>query len=355
MKCLRTLPLFAVIVLAACGGGGSSSPMPVPVVQPIAAPTSIPSPGSSPTSTPTHAPTTGPTVSPTTSPTTNPTATPIPLAIKRIGGAPLTATASQLSSARRTAEAHTLAQGVENGLPILVESSGLASQWAGAQVAWVTNIANSTDVPETSGTITPSGNLPIMNPGFTPLNCIASLAAACIVHPLGWEYGTSSANGKPVGKQTLTIAFGDGTTGTTSDYVYDGWVLTCNAGFFYQAGVPVATTNRNLSDVYADCTNGNIVFPKGGTLALTPSQDAFGRFETIMPTVTSAILMSSLIVNVPMTTIANGQVFGITTQDGGFAKIYFNGPAVVVPSSPPGLISAEGLSLHAKPDGTYLF
>ena len=342
--------LVLVAGLTACASG-ASAPVPVPV-----APTQSPVPGPvasvspAPVLSPTPAPSNAPTASPTIAPTATPAPTPVPLALRVIGGAPLSATASQLANARRTAQA----QGVTNGLPILVESSGMVAAWAGDMTTWVSAQATAQDVPETGMTVTPSGTLALNNPAPAQ-SCLGSLAAACIAHPTAFTWGTSSTNGKPVGKQTLTVAFADGTTGTTFDAVYDGWALQCNTGFVYQGGIPVATATRNASDVYADCAAGNIVFPQGGILAFNPVQDQFGRYETIMPTITSAILISSFITNVPMAATAVGQVYGIATKDGGFAKVYMSVNAIVTPVNPPGLISAEGMSLHAKPDSTYAF
>lgn len=321
---------IAALLLASCAGGGGSTPTPLVVAAgATAAPTNAP------TGSPTNAPTTAPTVAP---------------ALKVIGGAPLSATAAQLANARKSAQAKTTAQGVTNGLPVLVESSGMVAAWAGAMTTWVTNAATSQDVPQTSGNITATNGILLNNPGFSQA-CIGSLAAACIVHPTAWEFGTSSANGKPVGKQTLTITFADGTTGTMADYVYDGWWMpTCGTGWVYQGGVPVATATRAASDMYADCAAGNIVFPQGAILAFNPVQDQYGQTNTIMPTITSAILMSSLVVNVPMAAIATGQVFGIVTKDGGFAKVCMGSNAVA--NQP---VVTEGMSLHANADGTYPF
>jgi hypothetical protein len=269
-----------------------------------------------------------------------------------MGGAPLTATAAQLSTARARSrtQARILAQGTENGLPILVESSGMVASWAGDQAVWVMNAQTQQDIPETSGTITPSGNLPISNPAFAPLSCIGSVSAVCIAHPLGWEFGTSSANGKPVGKQTITVAFADGTISSSHAYIYDGWTIACNAGFAYVGGVPVAQATKATSDVYADCTNNNLVFPMGAVLYSQPVQDQFGLTQTIMPTITAAIAFVVSNVNYPMPSTIGGQVYGIATRDGGFAKIYLTAGAGQ------GLLSsASGMSLHANVDGTYPF
>lgn len=324
------LSLFALALLlaAGCGGGGSSSPTPVA---------------------PTSAPTAGATATPSATPTVAPTASPVPLSLKVIGGAPLTATASELSSARVHAQAHTQSQGVTNGLPILVESSGMVALVAATQAVWVTNAQTSQDIPETGGTVTATNNLPINNPGFSQA-CIGSLAPVCIVHPTGWQYGTSSANGKPVGKQTVTLSYADGTTSQTNDYIYDGWTMPCNGGWVYQGNIPVATTTRAGSDVYADCVNSNVVFPQGAIVLANPSPDQYGRTETIMPTLTTQPVFISAIVNVSFSSIAAGTVIGIQTADGGFAKIYF--------TSQPGqgtLASANGMALHSQTNGAFAF
>lgn len=352
----RILLALAALTLPACGSGGSSAPAGIPAAIVTSAPTAAPSvaPSASASPKPTITPSAAPsaTASPTASPSPVPTVTPIPLALRVIGGAPLSATASQLSVARSRAQAHTQAQGTMNGLPILVESSGMIAAWAGDQAVWATNAQTAQDIPETSGTITPSGNLPLNNPGFTPLSCLGSVSAVCIVHPTAFEFGTSSANGKAVGKQTLTIAFADGATGTTADYVYDGWGLPCNSGWAYIGGVPVAQATRATSDVYADCVAGNIVFTQGGLLITNGAQDQYGRTETILPSILAAFIQNSLFVNAPIVSISQGQVFGVNTRDGGTAKVYFNGAGI--PGSPGGN-AATGMALHSNPDTTFPF
>lgn len=335
----------AALLLAGCGGGGSSTPAALPVSVPTAAPTLAPGASPAPSATPTHAATASPSPSPTATPT-------IAAALKVIGGAPLTATAAQLSTARRNGQAHTLAQGVTNGLPILVESSGMIAAYAGTQVTWVTNAQTTKDIPETAGTVTASGNLPINNPGFTPLSCLGQVSAVCIVHPMGWDWGTSSVNGKPIGKSTLTVAFGDGTTGTTFDYVFDGWDLPCNTGWAYVNGVPVAQAAKATSDVYADCLNGNIDFPMGGLVLSQPSSDQYGNYATIFPTFTAAPVIAALNGVVSMASISQGIVFAIQTQDGGTAKVYFTSAGI--PGIPTG-IAADGMALHSSANGTYAF
>lgn len=330
-----SIAVLAASLLAACSGGGNATPTATATENPR----TLGSPAPAPTATATLQPGATPTASP----------TPAVFIFKTIGGAPLTATASQLSTARRTAQAHTQAQGVTNGLPILVESSGMDAAWAGDQTVWVSNAQTSADIAETGGTITSSGTLPLNNPGFSALSCLGSLSAVCIVHPMGWEFGTSSANGKPVGKQTLTIAFADGTTGATTDDVYDGWLLPCNSGFAYVSGIPVAQASRATSDVYADCVAGNMVFPKAGALFLTPAQDQYGRNETLFPTVLAAIFLPIQAVNFPMASIAHGAIYAINTQDGGMAKIYFDGASSTTVNG------ASGMSLHASSDGSYPF
>lgn len=327
-----------VLALAACSSGGGSAPVPTPSIAPIAVASATPTakPSASPVAT------TSPTIAPTPSPTPSPS--PVPLAQRVLGGAPLAATASQLANSRRTAKA----QGTANGLPILVESSGMVAAWSGDMTTWVSAQTTAQDVPETGMTVTPSGTLALNNPAPAQ-SCLGSLAAACIAHPTAFTWGTSSANGKSVGKQTLTVAFADGTTGTSFDYVYDGWTLPCNAGWAYVGGVPVAQATRATSDVFADCVAGNIVLTQGGMLVANASQDQYGRTETIMPTITAAFIISSLITNVPMAAIAPGTVLGIQTRDGGFAKVYFtNGAGVAV-------TAANGMSLHSNLTGAFDF
>ena len=258
-----SLAVLILCALPACGGGGGGT-APVPTALPIAA-TAAPTIIASATAVPTTAPTAtaNPTIAPTASPT--PTAVPVQIAL-RVAGAPARChhrDASQLASNRRTAKA----QGVTGGLPILVESSGMVAAWSGDMTTWVSVLASAQDIPETSMTVTPSNALPITNPAPAQ-SCLGSLAAACIAHPTAFTWGTSSANGKPVGKSTLTIAFGDGTTGTTADYVYDGWTLPCNAGWAYVGGVPVALARKAVKANSDVCDGGlrqraNQLSPRG--------------------------------------------------------------------------------------------
>lgn len=348
----RLLPILSLIILGACsGGGGQSAPAVVPAVTitPSPVPSSSPLPGATATpspvptiaatATPTPIPTAIPTVAPTATPTPVPTA--IPLSLKSIKGAPLSATVSQLSNVRRTQS-----QGTNNGIPILVESSGAFTLWAGDFVNWVSNAQDGKDVAETSGTITATNNLTLNNPGFAPLSCLGSNSAACIVHPMGWEFGTAQSGTKPVGKQMVSIAFGDGVMGTTFDYVYDGWSLTCNTGWAYQGGVPVPQATVATSDVYLDCVNSVLKFTQGGVLMANPSQDVYGRYETAFPSTTAAFIQNSLFVNAPFASITQGQIFGIGTHDGGNAKVYINSGVSTI---------LTGMALHAQSDFSYAF
>jgi hypothetical protein len=306
---VKRLALLTVIALASCGGGGGSTPTSIPSISP----------------------------------------TSVPLSLKQIAGAPLSATASQLSTTRRTAQAKTLSQGVENGLPVLVESSGQAATWAGSQTVWVTNTATGQDIAETGLTVTPSGTLAINNTAPEPLSCLGQTTAICAIHPTAWEFGTTSANGKPVGQQTITETFADGTTGSTFDDVYDGWNLPCNSGWAYVNGVPVAQSSEATSDVYADCVNQNIDFPKGGYVLANPTPDQYGLTITIMPTLLAAPIFIADTAVVPFASVAQGITFAIKTQDGGSAKVYFIAGAGVAGNA------ATGLSLHSQANGSFAF
>jgi hypothetical protein len=322
---MKTLSLLAVLALAACGGGGT---LPAPAQSPVPGPTS------------------------TANPTASPTATPVPQALRQIGGAPTTATVAQLARVHRRAQSNAT-QGVTNGLPILVESSGMVASWAGDVGVWTVNAQTQANIAETSLTVVPSGNLPINNPGPQPISCLEAVSAICIVHPTAWTFGTStfgtsSANGKPVGQQTIAVTFSDGTTGTTFDDVYDGWNLPCNAGWAYVGGVPVAQATAATSDVYADCVNGNIDFPKGAYVLSNPSPDQYGNTATILPQFTAAPIFSAANGVVSMASIQAGVLFALNTQDGGFAKVYF--------TNAPGsgsINSANGMALHSQTNGSF--
>lgn len=335
----RCLVLSGVLLLSAagCGGGGSTATpfqqLPVVVPNPIVSMTPAPQ-----VSTPV------PSSIPTLAPTAAPTATPVPLAQRVLGAAPLNSTPSILSIGRRTSQS----QGVSNGLPILVEGAGSAGQWAGTIVSWVGNSAQAgQDIAETSGSIVASNGLAVNNPGFAPVNCATS-NGWCGPHPSAFAFGTSSdPTAKPLGKQTLTLTYGDGTSGAITDYVYPGFALHCGQGFVFNGGAVTLAASQATSDVYADCTNTNVIFPKGGRVFSQPLQDTYGRFETVMPTLTAAPVFGSIIVNVPMASITAGIVFAVQTQDGGFAKVYFSSGAVSL-TVPAGLISIEGMSLHSS-------
>lgn len=152
----------------------------------------------------------------------------------------------------------------------------------------------------------------------------------------------TAPTGLATGKHTLTVAFGDGTSGAMTDDVYDSWTLTCNTGWGYVSGAIVPQATRATSDVYDDCVHGNIVFTQGGLLITNPVADSFGRTETVMPTITAAFIINSLFTNAPAVGIQQGITFGINTLDGGFAKVYFTDPT-------------HGLALHANVDGTYAY
>lgn len=343
---LKTLSFLSIVSLAACGGGGSSAPSALPAVvvtsAPTAAPSGLPSASPAPSPTATHIATASPSASPVA------TATPTPIApLKVLRAAPLSANPVGLSFLRRPQ-----AGGVTSSLPTLIESAGVIGAWAGNFAVWVTDATSGLDVSEASGTITATNGVPVNNPSFGAINCPNTSVPAvwCASHPFAYEFGTASTTNKPVGKQILTVTFGDGLSGQITDYIYDGWNLPCNSGWVYQGGVPVATTTLAASDIYADCVSGTIKFTQGAVLIGSPVQDSFGRYEAAMPNVTAAFIVNSLIVNVPMASIAQGQIFGMQTRDGSFAKVYMANGA-----SSTALNAANGMSLHAKSDGSYAF
>lgn len=282
---------FSLLVVGCSSGGGASSPTALPVVAP-----------SAPASTPSTTPTT------------------VPLFV--LQAAPLTSTPTILASGRR-------AQSGTSLLPIMVEGSGFTP---GPLAVWVADATTGKDVAETTGSATGAT--------FAPLVCPGASALWCAVHSAAWLL--TPPTGLATGQHTLTVAFGDGTSGAMTDDVYDWFTLTCGAGWVYAGGVITPTASRAVSDVYDDCAAGNVVFPRGAILASNPVADAFGRFETVLSTMTAAINLTSLFTNAPSASITQGQVYGISTQDGGFAKVYFVTPT-------------QGLALHAKADGSYAF
>lgn len=339
----RTLLATATaLLLAGCGGGGSSAPAALPAVvvtsAPTAAPSGLPSASPAPSPTATHIATASPSASPVA------TATPTIAPLKVLRAAPLSANPVGLSFLRRPQ-----AGGVTSSLPILVESSGTAAVWAGNFVTWVTDANTGLDVAEASGTITATNGVPVTNPSFGALVCPAASSTWCAVHPNGWQFGTASTNNKPVGKQILTVTFGDGLTGQIPDYIYDGWSIACNAGIAYVGGHVVPTTTQATSDIWADCAHANIVFPKAGALFANPAQDQYGRLETAFPSVTAGIFLVTQAVNFPMASIAHGAIYAINTQDGGMAKVYFDGASATT------VTASSGMALHASVDNSYPF
>jgi hypothetical protein len=234
--------------------------------------------------------------------------------------------------------------------PILVESSGTAAVWAGNFVVWITSAASGLDVPETSVMTATTNGLLVDNPPMerfcTPTGGGIGLPW-CNAHPSAWEFGTDSNLTKPIGKQTITFTFGDGTVGTFTDYVYDGWQIACGQGLAYVSGVPTIVT-RN-PDVMADCTNGQLVFPHGVVQAAAPMPDAFGRYETVFTTVTAPVAVPSGSPTRIPSTYSYGTVYVFATGDGGFAKIY---PTLIGQHAPQ---SSFGMSLHAQTDGSFAY
>lgn len=218
----------------------------------------------------------------------------------------------------------------------------MVAAWAGDNIVWVHSSATSQDVAEAQVTVT-SGSVPINNPAPQAQNCVGVVSGWCTVHPLGWVWGTSSTNGKPVGKQMLAVAAADGTTGLMPDYVYDGWLIQCNGGVTYVSGAPAALGNATTADWYADCNASVIDFPHGAQLVGGPLADSFNRLEPFMTTILTASV-STLVTSVPFANIQTGQIFAVKLGDGGIAKVYFNAPGVAVNAS-------SGMALHDSPSG----
>lgn len=316
----NSLPLlFLALVLPACGGSGSQ---PIPASPSIATAAPSAAPGASASPKPSTAPSTAPSASPALSsaPTAAPTASPVPIFV--LQAAPLTSTPTILAEGRR-------AQSSTSLLPLIVEGAGFTP---GPLAVWVTNAVAGLDVAETTGSVTGAA--------FAPLACPGASTLWCAVHPLAWEM--TPPTGLATGKHALAVAFGDGTTGIMTDDVFDSWTLTCNTGWAYVGGAIVPQPTRATSDIYDDCIAGNIVLVRGGLIITNPVADSFGRTETVMPTITAAFIVTSLFTNAPAVGIQPGIVFGINTQDGGFAKVYFTD-------------STHGLALHAQADGSYAF
>ena len=112
----------------------------------------------------------------------------------------------------------------------------------------------------------------------------------------------------------------------------------------------MAQATRATSDVYADCVNGNIDFPKAAYVLAQPSADQYGNNATAFVNYTAEPIFSAANAVVAMASIGQGMIFVINTQDGGFAKVYFGN----VPGST-AQNAANGMSLHSQVNGTFLF
>lgn len=227
-----------------------------------------------------------------------------------------------------------------------VESSGTAAIWGGDFVTWVTN-PQTGDVPEASAQIIASNSLQITD-SMKPISCTTNVTSTawCLAHPLAWTWGTSSSLTKPIGKQTLAIVFGDGSHITITDYVFNGWLMACGQSIAYQGGVMV-TVPVASADVTYDCANHQVVFPHGVVIAAPAQADVYGRFETILPTITNAVAVpNGSPTALPFAGFPVNAVLVIGTTDGGFAKIYPNQP---------GGLNWTAASLHAQVGGTYAY
>jgi len=297
---LLALTLFAV----GCGGGSS--------------PTSLPS--ISPTATPTNAPT-----------STN-----------SVKSAPLSSAPTTASSARHAQAGSTL-----SGANLLIESTGAIAQVAGTTIVWVSDTAGN-DVTESSVVQTTTNGLLVDNPSTKPLVCTGSVTSSawCAAHPQGWFFGTDSGLVKPVGQQTITLTFGDGTVGTITDDVFNGFSLACGQSMEYQSALPVVVTSN--ADVTYNCANQSLDFPHGVVLAAAPQADSFGRTNTIISTVTAAVAVpNGSPISIPFANVQQNAVYVFATSDGGFAKILASGVG--------GGGSFQGLSLHAQVNGSYAY
>lgn len=316
MKTILSAIGLAVIAagLAACGGGGGSTPTPVKVA------------------------TTSPTIAPTTAPG----------ATKKVSTSPLSASPTISQSKIRSAQS----LGVVGAQNLLIESAGTSAEWAGSIAVWVTDTATGQDVAETSVVTTATNGLAVNNPAPEPMQCTGADVTSlswCAAHPLGWWFGTASVLNKPVGQQTITLTFGDGTVGTITDDVYNGFTLACGQSMEYQSGLPVIVTSN--ADVTYDCTNQSVDFPHGVVEAAVPTGDQFGRTNTVISTVTSAVSVpAGSPTSIPYTSFVANAVYVFATSDGGFAKM-------LVPGAPNSGSTGNinGIVLHAQAQGTYAY
>lgn len=241
-------------------------------------------------------------------------------------------------------------------LPTVVESSGsnagTYNQWAGNIVVWVTDSLSGQDVAETSATASGTNGLGVNNPSIEPYGCTpGSSDQWCVAHPTAWVYGTSGGGTKPVGKQIITVTFGDGATVQIPNPVYDGYNLPCNQGWSYQGGLPTFAAFAS-ADIYFDCANSAIDFPHGAVLAATPK--TYPPINAMAPqflTILSAVpLGASPPTQFPFSGIQDGSIYVMATGDGAFAKVYIDNFNIA--GSPPTL---GGFALHSQADGSYAF
>lgn len=297
---------LSAALLIDCSGGAQPTPPVAPAISVTATPTA----------------TAAPTASPTTASTATASPTPTIAPVLVLQAAPLTSTPTILAKSRR-------AQSGTSLLPLMVQGGGLT---IAPMAVWVTDAATGHDVAETTGSVTGAT--------FAPLACPNASTLWCAVHPLAWQL--TPPTGLATGQHSLAVVFADGTSGSMTDDVYDSWTLPCGTGWVYAGGAIVPTTTRAASDVFEDCAGGNVVFVHAAILASNPVADSFGRLETIMPTITVAINITSAFVNLPIVSVQSGTAFGIQTSDGGFAKVYFTD-------------ATHGIALHSQADGTYSF
>ena len=285
---MKKLLLLSILALSACGGGGGNS-------IPHGSSTATPAPS-------------------------NTTAAPQGNHLAAAPATVYTSTGPQSLTRAQAQAIHTKSVNLgTGGIPTVVVgySATMGSTFSNTY-AWAEN-AQSTPMPEASGTATTSSNA-VTIASFQPdnVNLFASTYDDWLAATDG-PYAT--------GQIALQVTFSDGTSGNVPYLVYDHWNMGCNGvstpnnpmNWGYQSGVPVGQIIS--PDVSIDCS-GNVTFANGALLQAPAQADAYGNLASFFSTITTA----SAVLTTNITTISNSQiqvgaVYLMKTTDGGCAKV----------------------------------